>query len=383
MTRTTVVANDRFYAINTLEPRSQGDVFQAVLVARLVDGVTGAAVTRQRAVTTYEGLRARSASDGYVGLLGTPSRALPALAGQPYVVEIGFEAPGFATRRETVHLAAQPAFPATFLAHDLGVLVMHRAPAQIEASAYELDPMSRLRPLAGADVTVSGWWAGIDQLGSAADTDPLVATTAALSASRPSGATLDLPVVAPVVEPDRLLLSAAGGVTRLSVSNRGSLAVGDLVAVGLGTERAELIAVTGMDAAVDPGSPAELELAFPLEHTHVSGTRVQRVPAPPGTATLAVLAAEALGGDRTLQVDTLAGLAVGQVVRISGGTAAPEYRAIDFYRVTTDADGFGRLPPSTGLAAVEVTAASGPLKAKARVTLTQPTAVRRLDLTLR
>jgi hypothetical protein len=383
MTRTTVVANDRLYAVNTLEPRTRGDVFQAVLISRLIDGVTGAAVTRQRAVTTYEGLRARSASDGYVGLVGTPSRALPALSGQPYVVEVAFEAPGFATRRETVQLAAQPTFPLTFLAHDLGVLVMHRTPAQIEASAYALDAMSRPQPLAAADVTVSGWWASIDQLGNAADTGPLVSTTAALSASRPSGATLDLPAVAPLAEPDRLLLRSAGGVSRLSVSNRGGLAVGDLIAVDLGTERAELIAVVGIDAAADPGSPAELELAFPLEHTHVSGVRVRRVPAPPGTATVAVLAADALGGDRTLQVDTLAGLAAGQVVRLSGGTAAPEYRAIDFYRVTTDADGFGRLPPCTGLAAVEVTAVSGPLNAKARVTLTQPTAVRRLDLTLR
>ncbi len=383
MTRTTVHANDRLYAINTLEPRTPGDVFQAVLVARLVDGVTGAAVTRQRAVTTYDGLRARSASDGYVGLVGTPSRALPGLAGQPVPVEVAFEAPGFATRRETVQLAAQPTFPTTFLAHDLGVLAMHRTPTQIEASAYELDPMSRPQPLAAADVTVSGWWPGIDQLDSTAATGPLVATTAGLSASRPSGATLDLPAVVPVAEPDRLLLRSAGGVSGLSVSNRGGLAVGDLVAVDLGTERAELVAVVGIDAAADPVSPAELELAFALEHTHASGTRVHRVPAPPAAATVAMLVAEALGGDHTLQLDTLAGLAAGQVVRISGGTAAPEYRAIDLYRITTDADGFGRFPPCTGLAAVEVTAVFGPLDATARVTLTQPTAVRRLDLTLR
>jgi hypothetical protein len=93
---------------------------------------------------------------------------------------------------------------------------------------------------------------------------------------------------------------------------------------------------------------------------------------------VALLTDDALEGDRTLAVSTA--VAPGQVVRVSGGGAAPEYRTTDVYEVGTNADGFGRLPAITGLAAVVVTAVSGAVVATARVTLTQPTAA--VDLTL-
>ncbi|MEP6816106.1 MAG: hypothetical protein ABI873_11195 [Marmoricola sp.] len=384
MSRSNVVANRRVYTVNSLEPRAPGAVFQAVMIARLVDGVTGDPVTGQRADTKVPGLSSRSARDGYVGLVGTPSRVLPALSGTAYDVEVAFEADGFATRLETVHFPVQPTFPGTFEARDLGVLELHLKPTSIEATTYELDAMGHHVVLPGSSVRVVGHWAAVAGLGSAAALGPMLALRPGLSASRPSGTTFDLPAVTPAVEPVRRLASAAGsGETRIALDNRGALVPGDLVGIGLGSpERAEIIEVSAVHAAADATSPAEVELRFAVQYPHPDGARVQRIPLPAAAPTVCLATSKGIAGDQTMLVSTLAGLAPGQVARISGGPAAAEYRVVELYDVATDVDGFGRLPPLTGLAAVQVAAASGPMHATARVNLTPATPTRKLDLTL-
>ena len=79
MTRSSLVANRRRYTVSGLEPRARGQIFQAVVMAQLVDGLTGAPVEGGRVSTSFPGLRSRSASSGFVGLAGDPSRALPEL----------------------------------------------------------------------------------------------------------------------------------------------------------------------------------------------------------------------------------------------------------------------------------------------------------------
>ena len=95
----------------------------------------------------------------------------------------------------------------------------------------------------------------------------------------------------------------------------------------------------------------------------------------------ATTTAEALEGDRTLRVTTLAGLAAGQVVRITGGAAPAEYRTTDDYELITDVDGVGGFAPLSGIAAVIVAATAGALGASTRLNVTAPSAA--IDLTLR
>jgi hypothetical protein len=93
------------------------------------------------------------------------------------------------------------------------------------------------------------------------------------------------------------------------------------------------------------------------------------------------MTAPSFEGDRTLHVTTLTGITAGKVVRISGGGRPPEYRTTARYRITTNAaDGVGRFPPLSGVAAVVVEATAGAATATARLTLTRPSAA--LDLTL-
>lgn len=381
MTRTSVVANRRFYTVSGLEPRARGQIFQAVVMAQLVDGLTGAPVYGGRVSTSFPGLRSRSASSGFVGLAGDPSRALPELRTvvTQYDVDVVFEADGYAARHEVATFTQQPGFPGSFAAEDFGVLRMRRDPVVVRVGTYELDAMNR--PVGvPATARVTGHWTTLEDLGSAAATTPLLAVTAGLSARRASGAALDVPTLSLPAEPPRTLTApVSAGARLLTVSNTGALVAGDLVGLDLAdpdlAEWCEVVAVRG---PADPLSPAELELRFPLSHHHREGASAERIVAPASAPPAALLTDDALAGDRTLAVSTA--LAPGQVVRVSGGGAGPEYRTTDVYEVGTNADGFGRLPAMTGLAAVVIAGVSGTVVATARVTLTQPTAA--VDLTL-
>ncbi|OBF33701.1 hypothetical protein A5724_19315 [Mycobacterium sp. ACS1612] len=383
MTRSTVIANQNQYTVSPLSPRAQGHVFQAVVSAQLIDGLTGAPVESARVSTGFPGLQSRTARSGFVGLAGDPSRALPGLATTTYDVDVLIEAPGYLPRQEVAAFATDPAFPAAFAPADFGTVVLRRLPVVLHVRSYELGPSNRPVPLPGADVTVEGYWTSVAGIGAAAATTPLLGVAPGLSARRPGGAVIDRPTLTPAAEPARTLdAAAAAGATRIAVSNTGSLVPGNLVGLDLGDpERAERIEVLAVHGPADALSPAEFELRFPLAVGHAEGASAVRIPVPAGPAPAVNLTAEALAGDRTLAVGSLAGLAAGQAVRISGGSAAAEYRIAELYETTTDADGFARLPAFTGLAALTLSAVSAGLDATARVSLTQPSPAVNLTLT--
>lgn len=383
MTRSTVVADNQLWTVSDLEPRARGRLFQALVVAQLVDGTTGAPVASPiRVSADLAGMRARVAGSGFAGLVGIPTEVLPLLGSTSYpTTTVTFEADGYVTRHEPVTFTQQVGFPTGFADVELGVLPLRRTPTGVAVATYDLDPANRPRPLAGATVDVTGWWATVADLGSAPLATPLLGVGPGLSVARPT-ANLDLPALTAPAEPPRTLIAGvAAGATSVAVSTAGALAVGNLVGLDLGDpDRAERVEVTAIDGAADPVSPAVLTLRFPLRTAHSGNAPAVRLVAPALGAPVATQTAVSYEGDRTLRVSTLAGLAAGQVVRISGGGAAPEYRTTARYQLVTNADGVGRFPPLSGAAAVAVSATAGAVNATARLSLTSPTAV--LDLTL-
>ena len=351
-------------------------------MAQLLDGLTGAAVTGASISTAFPGLRSRTASGGFVGLIGDPSRVLPGLATTSYDVDLVVEADGYAPRHEHVAFAVQPGFPESFVAADLGRLSLRRSPVALRAGTYELDPTNRPVALGGATVTVNGWWRTVDELGGPPAAGTIVGVGPGLSAARPSGSGIDVPALSMPAEAPRSLVAAVRpGDTRLQLTSAGALAAGDLVGLDLADpDRAERVEVVAVDGPADLLSPAQVDLRFPLASSHAEASPVRRIVAPGAAPPLVVLAEPALEGDRTLALSSLGGLGSGSVVRVAGGGVAPEYRVVDLYDLTTDGEGFARFPPITGLAALAVSAASGGLGAHARVTLTQPSPA--VDLTL-
>ncbi len=383
MTRSEVLVGELTYTVAGLEPRARGDVHQAVVRAQLVDALTGAPVTgRTRVSTAVPGLRPGVAPGGYVGLAGVPSRVLPDLGAAAYEVALQVEAEGYLPWRAVAQFAPQAGFPATFAAAHLGPLPLRRLPVAVRVSTAELDAANRPVPLPGASVDVTGVWETLAELAGPPATPTLLAVAPGASAPRPVGAGVDRPTLgAPPEQPRVLVRAAAPGDTVLWVSRAGGFVPGDLVGVDLGlADRAERVEVVAIDGPADVDSPAWLELRFPLVHAHpesVAATRLSTGAAPPPVTTTRA----AVVGDRTLAVGALAGFAPGQVVRISGGAAAAEYRVADLYTATSDGWGFSTLPPLTGYAAAQVTASTAAASGTAAVTLTQPTPSLGLTLT--
>jgi hypothetical protein len=322
------------------------------------------------------------AGSGFAGLVGIPTEVLPLLGATGYpAFTVTFEADGYETRHEPVTFLKQVGFPGTFDDAELGQLPLRRTPTVIAVASYDLDPANRPRPLAGATVVLTGWWASVADLGSAPVTTPLLGVGPGLSVARAT-ANLDVPAITAPAEPPRTLTAGvAAGATSVPVSTAGALAVGDLVGLDLtDPERAERVEVTAIAGAADALSPAVLTLRFPLRTAHAGNAPVARLVAPGLGGPLATQTAGSFEGDRTLRVSTLTGLGAGQVVRISGGGAAAEYRTTARYQLVTNADGVGRFPALSGVAAVAVSATAGAANAAARLSLARPTAA--LDLTL-
>lgn len=344
MTREAVVVDGRPLTINTLEPRARGELVQAIVVARLRDGVTGApARGRTRVSGSVPGLSQRTTSYGFAGLVGTPSRVVPGLATQGYSLLVTFEVDGYATRTELVAIPQDLTFPSTFAAVELGDLDLHRLPVRVEVQAYELDTANDPVELPGATVIVD---LVSDRLGQPMAAAPLLGTTVGLSGPRPLGSSVRATALTMPAEPDRRLITGVpAGSDRLEVDNVGALAVGDLVGVDLAVpEWAERVEVTAISGPVDLLSPAIVTLSHPLQNAHRAGGLIRRIVASPPGATLCTLTRDALAGDRSLGVDSVALAGAGQVARLDGGAAPPEYRTLELFRATTDSDGIARLP---------------------------------------
>jgi len=361
VTRSTIVAGSRAYTVNFDDPRRRGDLYQSIVMAQLVDELTGREVRGPvRVSTDLRGGRTKTAGGGIGGVAGVPSRLFPDLDGQPYGLDLRFEAEGFLSAvLPDVPVPQQPSFPDGFADVDLGLVELRRPPVVIAVRTMQVDLLNRMVKLPFASVRVTGIWRRVKDLSGAAAAPDLVGLRPALSARRPGpGTTLEPVAMPPIGGPDRRLLSAAEpGAGTLEVTRTGSPAAPDVVAIDpTDADRVEYIQVADVVGPSDPDSPATVVLAFPVQHRHREGVMVREVtPTAVGPLT-ADLAAEGLPGDPTVFVTSAAPFTAGQVVRITGGPAPDEYAVPATYRVDTDKDGYGRLPPLTRVAAVEVEA---------------------------
>ena len=371
MAREVVVAGDLPYTVNFDDPRRRGDLFQSLVLAELSDELTGNPVAAPVEVTTnLAGARARTGRNGVAGLVGIPVRVFPRLDAQPYPFDVRFEVDGFLPLvRTPVTVVQQPTFPDTFADENLGLVELRRQPVSFTVRALEPDLPNPPRPVANATIEVSRLWRLVADLGNAPIAADIVALRPGLYAPRPQPATtFELVTLNPVAEPDRLLTSGApAGSRAIAVSNVGALTATDVVGIDRADpDRAEHIIVDSIVGPSDPNSPATLVLAHPTQFAHRQNVLVRAVTpvslGPPGVN----LTDEGFAGDPTVFVSATAAFAGAPFVRINGGTADDEFVTVLPYSVVTGADGYGRLPPITRVAAIELVAnAPGPISAPA------------------
>jgi hypothetical protein len=366
-TRRTVDLDDRTVTVSFDPIAPLGHLQSAVVIARLVDEVTGRpAVGRAAVDTSFNALHPRVASDGLAGLVGIPFAAFPGLATQAYSVPMTFHVDGYVPFAYEAQLPAQPGFPATFTP-DRAEIPLRRSPMTIRGRLVVEAGGSPRLPVAGGSVRISGIWLQ--------PPDP----TASNQEIPADFVAIDPPLLAPrviatgVVQrrtvtitagADKLLTAdVATRVTTVPLSDRTGLAVGDLLVVDADDPgRIEYVEISSIGVPSDATLPGTVDLANPLSRNHRRSAVARRgVPQAPGAST--AFTRDAVSGDTCVFLASVAALASGNVVEVNGG-AASEYHVVSIFGTTTDADGFYRLPPLNRVAQVCVEGSGGAPTAK-------------------
>jgi len=370
MARTTLEAAGRAYSVNFDDSPRAGDRYQSIVIAQFVDEITGSPIAGAiRVETDLTGARPKSVRDGICGLAGIPSRHFPELDTQPYEFDLSVEVGGFVPFDARIVVPQQPNFPDEFLGVDLGLVDLRRLPVTIVVRTLQLDGQNRRVPLPGAMVEIASIWRTTQDLSGASISPDIVALRPPLYAGRPQpGTTLEPVTMTPVAEPERVLVRPAEpGANVIEVGRTGGLLSGSIVGIDASdADRVEYVEVDTVVGPSDPESPAALTLSFPVRYRHREGAPVQEMTVAPLGPPAANLGVAGRPGDATVIVDAVASFVTAPVVRVSGGSPPDEFVTALAYQVTTDAEGYGHLPPLTRVAAVEIEAsAPGPLAASA------------------
>jgi hypothetical protein len=382
----TVVVDTIPHVVNLLGPRTAGQVSQSVVMMQAGDELTDLPVSAPITVSTsVDGLVGQSASGGVAGLVGVPTRALPRLDTQAYLIDITVSAAGYLPWTSTVTVPIQATFPAAFSGLNLGPVRLRRSPVTLEITTLSLDAQNRLQPLAGVDVSISRVWRRLVDLSGAGVATTMIGFPLGVSQDWPAGTAVDSVSLVPAAEPvRRLTRGAAPGEEVLAVDGLGALAVADLVGLDLAdVSRREYLAVGAVAGSTDPSSPAVLDLTGPVRVAHAQSSTVRRVPAPPTGPPDATLTEAARSGDVTVFVDTVAPFASVEILRASDATITGEYLDGHLFRASSNAAGFARILALSRVAAVELTASLGPLNTTSRFTPDYSTPTNSVALVLR
>jgi hypothetical protein len=364
VTRRVVNVESRAYLFSPDEQPAPAGRTWALVRARVIDELTGEPPLTQMTVETDSTeMVPRTAAGGLVGLLGTPSRAFPALNLQNYPVGLTVGARGYVTHRQAVTVLQNPNFPAEFAPTDAGTIALRRDPVLITGRAV-LAAAGATTPVAGATVRVTGVWPTLPpaNLGVPADPPNLVSLLPpAFFARTAPAATLRRRELAPVVGEDKLLLAyAPAGSATLSVSDRVNLVAGNVFALDeADPERTEFLVAQAVAGATTDVQPAVVTLAYPTTRAHAAGAVLRRV-APQAPGANNQLTRDCVAGDTVVFLDGMADLAAASVVEIAGGgPPSAEYHLVRRFTATSDADGYYRLPPLARAAQVALRADDG------------------------
>lgn len=366
MARTQFDVDSVIRTVNLDDPRARGLIVQSIMLAQLVDELTGRPIGGEtRVVSATPNAIGKSAAFGVCGLVGCPAQVFPLLNTQPYVAEASFTAEGYQPVDVVAPIAQQPTFPDDFVGAELGAVELRRNPVLLAVRTVSLDAQLETQPVPLATVEISGLWRRTGDLTNAAVSADLISIKPGLFATRPIGATVEPVVLAPIVEPVRLLeASVAPGDRRLNVDRAGVLAPGDVVSLDdTDPDRAEHIEVQSIAAATDPNSPATLTLRFAARRAHASRTAVGRVNVVPSGPPTAALSSDASPGDATVFVNSMAPFAAATAVRIVSGGQSDEFHLAQRYSITTGLDGYAQFPLLGRVAAIQLSATAGALNA--------------------
>jgi hypothetical protein len=343
------------------DPPVAADRLRAVVRWSAVDEITGSGPNLDYTIRTDAlGLTARVARDGFMGLVGNPARLYPGLDAATVTLAWTLTSPGYLLRELSIVLGPVAGFPHQFAPADAGVVMLHRDPIVlrgrvVQLVAGQLDPV----PMALVPVSIAGvWWtfppSNVDP-NTVIEPPNLVSLHPGLYADRMNGAdSLQRRDLAHVAGQDKTLaLPAVIGDTTARISDQIGVAPGTILAFEPArADRVEYVVVTAVVGASTPDQAATATLAHRLQLDHEQGTDVYVV-APQAPAAANLMTRDGVRSDQVAFLAGLAGITAG-VVEIGGGSAPVEYQTASLYSVTSDSNGFYRLPPLSRVASVKL-----------------------------
>jgi len=357
MSRRVIQLEDRTILFSPDDPTPLTSRLQALLKMRVSDELTGAPPESRLTIEVAERcFIPRVASDGIAGLVGVPRQVFPSLNTQDYFVRLTIRGEGYVARSEVVKAPLDITYPATFTPPQLN-LELHREPVVITGRIIRF--VSNIpTPLAGASVGVTGIWRTPPPSNAVVPADPpnLVSLQPPLYTDRAALTQFlrqrDLP---PLGGPDKTLIDdTAPGANPIRLSDRQGLGAGDILLIDSGQpDLAEFIAVKTVPVASPADQPALITLDHPVIHAHRRDAIVKQVnPQPFGAQRQ--FKVNAIAGDTCVFLDAMTGLAAAQEVQINGPPGPDEYHKLMRFSVTSDADGYYRLPPLGRVAQLEI-----------------------------
>ena len=357
MSRRTIQLGNRAILFSPDDPIPPVRRLQAVVSMRVTDELTGGPPDSPLSLEVKErGLFPRVTSGGLAGLVGVPQEVFPGLKTQAYSLHLRIRADGYVGRDIVVQVPQNPAFPATFTAPQRN-LALHRDPVVIAGRTVQ-SVTNAATALGGATLTVTGIWrtAPPAHVTVAADPPHLVSLQPPLYADRAaltqSLRRRDLPSAA---GPSKTLLDdLLPGTNPIRLSDQQGLSAGDILLIDADQpDLAEYIAIKTVPVTSTADQPTLIMLDYAVRHAHRRGAVVQEVvPQPPGVQRQFTV--NAIVGDTCVFLDALTGLAAAQEVRITGPPGLDEYHKLRLFSVTSDANGYYRLPPLSRVAQLEM-----------------------------
>lgn len=357
MSRRAIQVGNRIILYSPDDPASVVDRFQAVLKVRVTDELTGVAPASPVSIKVEErGFFSRLGNDGLGGLVGIPRQVFPALQAQNYPLHLTISAARYGRRALKKDIPQDLSFPATFTAEDLS-LALHREPVFIAGRTARLINNAST-PLPNVEIAVTGIWRTPPPANVSVPPDPpnIVALVPPLYGDRAaltqSVAPRDLTMV---MGADKALMDdIAASTNPIRLSDRSGLTTGNILLIDAeDPDLAEFIAIKNLTTTMPADQPATVTLQYGVIFPHRRGAIVRQVnPQPPGASQ--AVAVDAWAGDACVFLDDLGGLSGASEIEITGGPGPDEYHKATTFSVTSDADGFYRLPPLSRVAQLEV-----------------------------
>ena len=357
MSRRAIQINNRNILYSPDDPTSVVDRFQAVLKVRVTDELTGSAPNSQSLLQVKErGFFSRLGNDGLGGLVAIPRQVFPALQARNYTLHLTIGAARYERRIFQKDVPQDFNFPAAFTPQELDI-ALHRAPVFIAGRTARLIN-SASTPLPDAQITVTGIWRTPPPANVSVPPDPanIVALVPPLYADRApltqSVAPRDLTAVTGA---DKTLMDDVSAFANpIRLSDRSGLAVGNILMIDTDDpDRVEFIAIKNLPTTAPANQPAAVTLDYPVIFAHRRNANVRPIN-PQLAGASQTITVEAWAADACLFVNDSSGLVGAHEIEIIGGPGPDEYHRVKTFSVTSDAEGYYRLPPLSRVAQLEI-----------------------------